>query len=256
MARMRPLTDRTDVFEDREVAELYRHRPPYPPAIFAALERLLVAPHTVLDAGAGTGALARTMVRFAARVDALDPSEAMVAVGRTLPGGRSRRLRWIVGRAEQATLTPPYGLITCGASLHWMDLEAVLARFHAVLQAEAVVAVVDTENVHGAYREEVWALIERYGGAHHHVGWQELVERLDASGRFEVLGVERTPAVAFRQSVHDYVAYLHTTSALARTRLGRRAEAFDADLRAIFARYSLDELSYGVSGLLAWGRLR
>ncbi len=256
MARVRPLADRTDVFDDREVAELYRYRPPYPRPIFAALERLLVAPRTVLDAGAGTGALARTLVTFAARVDALDASEAMVEVGRSLPGGRSRRLRWIVGRAEQATLTPPYGLIACGASLHWMDLETVLARFHAVLQAQAVVAVVDTENEHGAYREEVWALNERYGGAHHHAGWREIVERLDANGHFDVLGVERTPAVAFRQSVHDYIEYLHTTSALARTRLGRRAEAFDADLRAIFARYNLDELSYGVRGLLAWGRPR
>jgi SAM-dependent methyltransferase len=256
MARVRPLIDRTDVFEDREVAEQYRHRPPYPSTIFAALERLLVAPHTVLDAGAGTGALARTMVKFAARVDALDPSETMVAVGRGLPRGRSRRLRWIVGRAEDAALSPPYGLITCGASLHWMDHEAVLARFQAVLAGQAVVAVVDTENVHGAYREEVWALTERYGGAHHHAGWQELVEWLDASAHFEMLGVERTPAVAFRQSVDDYIAYLHTTSALARTRLGRRAEAFDADLRAVFARYDLDELTYGVRGLLAWGRPR
>ena len=46
-------------FTDPEVAALYRHRPPYSPEIFAILERLLVEPRMILDAGAGTGAPAR-----------------------------------------------------------------------------------------------------------------------------------------------------------------------------------------------------
>lgn len=118
-----------EVFGDTDVARVYSHRAPYPAAVFARLRRLLVAPGTVLDAGAGTGVLARSMVSFAERVDAVDPSEAMIAVGRGLADGEDRRIRWIVGRAEDAPLSPPYGLITCGASLHWMDQDVVLPAF-------------------------------------------------------------------------------------------------------------------------------
>src|SRR5437870_6404744 len=99
-----------EAFADREVAALYRHRPPYPRAIFEILERLLVEPRTILDVGAGTGALARELVGYAARVDALDPSEAMIAEGRRLPQGDDPRLRWTLGRAEDGPVDPPYGL--------------------------------------------------------------------------------------------------------------------------------------------------
>src|SRR5439155_264812 len=106
-------------FTDREVASLYRHRPPYPKGVFDILARLLVEPRTILDAGAGTGALARELVKIAARVDALDPSAPMIDEGRRLPNGAHPRLRWVIGRAEDGPVDPPYGLITCGASLHW-----------------------------------------------------------------------------------------------------------------------------------------
>ena len=59
----------SDVFGDAEVARLYGYRAPYPDGVFATLRRLLVEPHTVLDVGAGTGALARPMVASAERVD-------------------------------------------------------------------------------------------------------------------------------------------------------------------------------------------
>lgn len=92
----------------------------------------------MLDAGAGSGALARRMVSLAERVDAVDPSVAMIDAGRRSPGGDDGRIRWIVGRAEDAHLSPPYGLITCGASLHWMDLGVVLPRFRDALAPGAV----------------------------------------------------------------------------------------------------------------------
>ena len=127
-----------EVFKDETVASLYRRRPPYPAAVFAMLRRRLVAPRTVLDAGAGTGALARGMASFAERVDAVEPSAAMIAEARRVPGGGDQRIRWIPGRAEDAPLAPPYGLITCGASLHWMDLAVVLPRFRGALAPGAV----------------------------------------------------------------------------------------------------------------------
>jgi len=59
------------VFADEEVAALYQYRAPYPRGVFAILERLVVAPRVVLDAGAGTGALARRFPPQRARGEAL-----------------------------------------------------------------------------------------------------------------------------------------------------------------------------------------
>lgn len=243
-----------EVFGDTDVARVYSYRSAYPPAVLTRLRRLLVAPGSVLDAGAGTGVLARSMVSFAERVDAVDPSEAMIAVGRRLPDGEDRHIRWIVGRAEDAPLSPPYGLITCGASLHWMDPDVVLPRFRDALAPGAVVAVVDTENVHGPYRDDVLALIRTYSEIEDHTGTKDLVEGLRASGRFAVEGEERTEPMPYEQSVEDYLEFLHSTSTLARIRLGDRSAGFDAELRAVFARHGIERLRFGVVGLVIWGR--
>src|SRR5215469_3298609 len=90
-----------DVFHDPTVAARYGLRPPYPPQTFPALATLIKdTPHTVLDVGSGRGDLARELLPYADRVDALEPSEAMIQLGRELPGGTGPRLRWLRGYAE------------------------------------------------------------------------------------------------------------------------------------------------------------
>jgi SAM-dependent methyltransferase len=242
------------VFSDREVARLYRHRAPYPDEVLTTLRRLLVAPRTILDVGAGTGALARRMASFSERVDAVDPSAAMIAEGRALPGGDEPKLKWILGSAEDVPLSPPYGLITAGASLHWLNLDVALARFREALAPDAVMAVADTEIVHGSYWDELLAIIRAYSEIEHHTETPDLMEELGASGRFAIEGRQRTEALPFEQSVDDYIEMLHSTSSLARMRLGDRASGLDADVRALFARYGLDALRYGIVGGVIWGR--
>jgi SAM-dependent methyltransferase len=242
-----------EVFSDAEVARLYRYRPPYPDAVFATMRKLLVEPRRVLDAGAGTGALAIRMAEFADRVDAVDPSEAMVDVGRER-GNNDPRIRWIAGIAEDAELAPPYGLITCGASLHWMDLDRALPRLRDALAPDAALAIVDMENEHGVYRDDVRAVIKEYSEIEHHTETKDLVAQLRANGRFRLIGEERTDPVPFEQSVDDYIHMLHSTSTLARVRLGDRTDRFDAQVRAVFAKHGLDRVRYGVVGYVAWGR--
>jgi SAM-dependent methyltransferase len=243
-----------EVFSDAEVARLYACRPPYPLAVFDLLRRLVVAPFTVLDAGAGTGALARGMVSFAGRVDAVEPADAMVAAGRQLEAQHDQaRIRWIIGRAEDAKLEGPYGLITCGASLHWMDLDVVLRRFRDALAPRAVVAIADTESVHGDYRNEILEVIREHSEVRNHKELRDLVESLRDSGRFAVKGQIRTDPLPFEQSVEEYIGMLHSTSTLARVRLGAKSEAFDTKIRAVFRRRGIDRVRYGVVGLVAWG---
>ena len=245
-----------DVFADDAVARAYRCRPPYPDAVFKMLERRLVVPRTILDAGAGTGALARNMTAFAERIDAVEPSSAMIAEGRNLPAGSDRRIRWIAGRAEDAPLDPPYGLITCGASLHWMDPSLVLPRFRESLAPGAYVAIVDNENVHGPYREAVWAITDRYAAVAHHPETPDAIAAVQESGLFTIEGEEHTAPMPFEQSVDEYIAFLHSTSVLTRAQLGERATAFDAAVRAVFVERGIDRLRYGVVGSVTWASAR
>jgi SAM-dependent methyltransferase len=243
------------VFRDEEVVRLYRHRPPYPRAVFDLLTRLIVEPRAVLDAGCGTGAVARGLVDSAARIDAVDPSPAMLAAARGQPHGDDPRISWQLARAEDARLDGPYGLITCGASLHWMRTDVVLPRFKGALAPGARVAIVDTEakRAEDGLRREVIAIIQRYSPLGDHIETPEMVDRIMASGAFVLEGRERTEPVPFEQSVDDYIAFLGSTSTLSRATLGPRAGDFSRDLREVFARHGVDRVRYGVVGYVAWG---
>jgi SAM-dependent methyltransferase len=244
------------VFEDAEVASLYSYRPPYPQEVFAILEGLIVEPRTVLDAGAGTGALARELAPRVTRVDALDPSAAMIAQGRALPGGSDERIRWITGRAEEATLDPPYGLITAGASLHWMDHDVVLPRFGAALATGAFVAVVDIEPVYesGALADGILAIIRRYSPVKHRIETSEMLRTLTDRGLFTLEGQKRTAPASWEQSIDDALRSLHSTSSLSRLTLAARADEFDADVRAAYALHGAERARTEICGYVAWGR--
>ncbi|HKY51891.1 MAG TPA: class I SAM-dependent methyltransferase [Candidatus Limnocylindria bacterium] len=242
-------------WDDEEAAHLYRFRAPYPSGVFDILERLVVEPRVVLDAGAGTGALARYLPRSIERIDAVDPSPAMIARGRSLPGGDDARIRWIVARAEDAALTPPYGLITCGASFHWMDGDIVMPRFRDVLAPGGRLALVDTETTHtGAWRSEMTDIIRRYSPLEHHSETHELVAQIVAHRAFALEGEERTAPEIFDESVDDYLSLLGSTSTLSRVTLGPRAATFQAESRDLFARHRMDHVRSEVVGYVAWGR--
>jgi len=244
------------VFADGEVAALYQYRAPYPSGVFAILERLVVGPRIVLDAGTGTGALARRLPRSIERIDAVDPSAAMIARGRALPGGDDPRIRWIVGRAETAPLSPPYGLITVGASLHWMQTEVVLPRFRDSLAPGARLAIVDTETTHaGAWRTEMLDIIRRYSPLEHHLETHEMVLQAVQRGVLALEGEERTSPEPFDQSADDYLRLLGSTSTLSRVTLGPRAIEFDAECRELFARHRMSRIRSTVVGYVAWSTL-
>jgi len=247
------MIDLGHVWADDEVAALYGYRAPYPRGVFDILQRLAVEPRVVLDAGAGTGALARHFPRSFTRIDAVGPSAAMIARGRALPGGDDPRIRWILGRAEDAPLSPPYGLITVGASLHWMEPEIVLPRFRDALAPGAYLAILDTETTHsGEWRPEFLDIIRRYEPPQHYFETQEMVAQLAARGLIGVVGEERTAPVPFDQSVDDYLRLLGSTSTFSRVSLGSRADAFEAECREVFPRHGLTRIRSAVVGYVAW----
>jgi len=241
------------VWADDEAAALYTYRAPYPRGVFDILERLTVEPRVVLDAGAGTGALARNFPPAFTRIDAVDPSAAMIARGRALPGGDEPRIRWILGRAEDAPLSPPYGLITVGASLHWMQPDVVLPRFRDALAPGAHLAILNTETTHsGEWHPQIVDVIQRYSPLEHHLETHEMVARDAAQGLVRLVGEERTAPVPFGRSVDDYLRLLGSTSTLSRVSLGSRADAFESECREVFARYELRQIRSSVVGYVAW----
>ncbi|MDR2986912.1 MAG: methyltransferase domain-containing protein, partial [Nocardiopsaceae bacterium] len=179
-------TDQPDLaatFQHAGVAEAYAHRPPYPPEVFDVLTTLITGqPRTVLDLGAGEGALARPLAGLVDQVDAVDISAAMIAAGRRRPGGDRSNLRWILGAAESAPLRGPYALVTAGASLHWMSLPKTLPRVGNAMTQSAYFTVVE----HDA-RDEPWesGLVEVIRRPSRHQSYTadfSVVDALSASG--------------------------------------------------------------------------
>jgi SAM-dependent methyltransferase len=243
-------------FENADVVRNYRYRQPYPPEVFQILEGLIVEPRTVLDAGCGTGALTIGLARFAERVDAIDPSAAMLHEARWLPGGDDERIRWTLGAAESAPLDPPYGLITAGASIHWMDPEVVMPRFREALAPGGFLAIVDTESLYApqVWRTELLALIQAFSPVKDHVGAIQFVRALEESGRFVKDGESAVSPIPYEQSVEDYMAMLASTSSLSRTTLGSRFDDFDDEARSIFARHRMTVIRAELLAAVFWGR--
>jgi SAM-dependent methyltransferase len=245
------------VWTEPEVARVYQYRPAYPTPVFDILRRLTVEPRTVLDVGCGTGALTRHMTPFAARIDAVDPSAAMLDEAQRLPGGRDPRIHWIVGSAETAPLDPPYGLITTGQSLHWMDHDMVMPRFRDALAPGALLAATDIDwEYPSAWRDDLTSIIKRYSPAKSKFLVGDLFGDLGKRGLFERAGFQRTSMVPVDQSIDEFVDALQSTSTLSRVTLQERTEAFAQDVRALFARRGEDRVRFLVAGNIVWGRPR
>jgi SAM-dependent methyltransferase len=243
-------------FEDAEVARNYRYREPYPREVFEILRGLLVEPGTVLDAGCGTGALTIGLAQFAERVDGVDPSAAMLNEARRMPGADNPRIRWIQRTAESAPLDPPYGLVTAGVSIHWMNPEVVMPRFRGALAPGGLLAIVD---MHGTYGDQAWRgefleLIRAFSPIAHYVEKVELVRALETSGHFVREGESIAAPVTVEQSVDDYMAMLASTSSLSRRTLGPRADDFDRKARDILTRHGITSVRADVVSSVVWGK--
>jgi ubiquinone/menaquinone biosynthesis C-methylase UbiE len=123
-------------------AEVYdRVRPEYPPEAVDWLVRTLgLAPgETVVDLAAGTGKLTKTLARARARVIAVEPAPAMLAVLREhVPEAEAHE-----GTAEAIPL--PDGCahaVTVAQAFHWFSNDRALAEIHRVLRPGGRLALI------------------------------------------------------------------------------------------------------------------
>lgn len=241
-------------FGDASVVAAYHLRPSYPTQVIDSLLPLLVAPEIVLDAGAGTGEIARALALRGVPVEALDPSRAMLERGQQLPAGDHPLLTWIVGRAEDTPLNPPYGLIATAASLHWMDWEIVLPRFRGLLAPGGVLAIIEQRQRPRPWDAALGEVIARHSLNRFYQPY-DLVEELERRQLLQPRGRVQTEAIIFRQAVNDYVESFHARNGLSRDRMEpEAAAAFDVEAERLVRPYARDGLvELEVHGLVVWG---
>jgi SAM-dependent methyltransferase len=242
-------------FQDASVVAAYHLRPPYPAEVFAILADLLPPDcGAVLDAGCGTGEIARLLIERVARIDAVDLSPAMIAQGRQLPGGGHPRLRWICGPIEDAPLDPPYGLVTAASSIHWMAWDVVLPRFRDVLAPGGTLALVYQATRPVPWAEGLQAITNRYSTNREFQPYDPLTE-LVQRGLFAPQGTRTTAHVAFVQPVADYVESFHARDGFSRDRMAPdAAAAFDAEVTALLAPFCpAGQVALELTATVTWG---
>ncbi len=242
-------------FRNSRVAEAYCLRPPYPSEMFHILSSLISGrPSAVLDVGCGTGNIARGLVGLVDRIDAVDFSEQMIEKGKRLPNGNHPSLRWILGRAEEAALQPPYALLTAGQSLHWMGWNVVFRRFSEILRPQGCLAIVDLDEESYLWKDSLQKLIKKYSTNPSYYAY-DMTGELEKHGLFKRLGERKTGSVPFVQSMEDYIESLHSQSSLTRDQMGEEnARNFDNEVRGIVSEfYPTGKLELRVFGTVLWG---
>jgi len=245
------------VFGHEGVAAAYRHRPPYPAEVFDVLTGLIGdRPRAVLDLGAGEGALARPLAERVDRVDAVDVSEAMIAVGRERPGGSRANLRWITGTAEEAPLDGPYGLVTAGASIHWMDWPTLMPRILDVTADGALFAVVEHGERDVPWQSELVEVILRHSRNPGFDPAFTAVDGMKEGGHFAEVGRIDTAPIVVRRDLASYVERFHSTSSLAREHMSAdEAADFARGVRDAAAPWVVDGVvELKVVATVVWGR--
>lgn len=244
-------------FKNRSVAENYKFRPPYPDEIYETILILLEnGDNRILDVGSGTGKIARNIVEFVEKVDAVDFSEDMIREGKSLINGDHSNLQWIHGEIENVKLFPPYNLVTAGASIHWMDWDIVFKRFKEVLTSDGLLVIIDGDRpTQSPWYTEENSLIRVFSTNQHYENINLIQELIDRK-LFHLIGAKITRPVCYSQTLQDYIQSFHSRASLSKEDMGEKnVIEFDRKLAEILSPYTDDNgiLTYMVESKISWG---
>ncbi len=244
-------------FDDADVADCYRYRPPYAPALYDALLDHVPTRRRLLDLGCGPGKIAADLAGRFDEVVALDPSGPMVDLGRALHATRHPNIHWLHARAEDVRFEGGFDLVTAGTSIHWMD-HAVL--FPRLAELTPIVATIGGDEPGAVPWLEAWRALnyrwlERIGRTPDPVGRA-------AAGRAHeawiAIGGRETLDFTWRQSLQDFVACQHSRATWSRATMGEApAQEFDDDIATLLRPWTEDGmLAVNLTSQLTWGAPR
>jgi SAM-dependent methyltransferase len=251
------------IFADEDVAASYHGRAPYAPALFATLLAKVPGRGRALDLGCGPGKVARVLAEHFAEVVAVDPSAAMLAVGKADDAGAHSNIAWTRVRAEDYGDDARFDVATAGGSIHWFD-PAVL--FPKLARWTDVFAILDDAPIYphpappcgmDAWIAFVNRWLPRIGRPAAVAPDDEppLPSRVLPHERWmDVSGRERF-RFRYRQSVEAFIAGNHSRVTWNRPQMGAAlADAFDQELDAIMRPFAVDGvLELDAASELTWG---
>jgi SAM-dependent methyltransferase len=243
-------------FEDASVAAAYHARPPYPTEFFDVLDRLQSSGGgAILDLGCGTGDVTLGLVSRAQRIDAVDPSPAMLAVAHGRPGADHPGIRWTCAAAETFEFAGPYSLVVAGESLHWMEWDAVMPKIASALAPQGWLVLADRSLVSPMpWDEQLARLIATYS-TNREFRPYDLVHELASRGHFRPAGRHTTAAVPFSQSIDMHIESFHSRNGFSRQRMpSDEAREFDQSFRRLLERHCPDGfVRLAVVANITWG---
>ncbi len=235
----------SDLFES--TAEYYaRYRPDYPQALYETVARAfgLDGSGRLLDIGCGDGRVALALRDRFAQVVGIDVSAEMIAEARRqAERAGATNVEWLVMPAEAVSAElGTFRLVACGAALHWMDHERVLALCYQRVEHGGGIALVGTGAQPGSggaiapWDRVVTEVVQRWLGERRRAGegYFEPDERRweDALADSAFVDVEQGAVrVDHVWDVDAIIGQLDSTSYANRRLLGKNVEAFEAELR-------------------------
>jgi SAM-dependent methyltransferase len=253
------LKEHWDAFCNEGVVAAYAYRPPYPDEAIDGLAGLVSSSASVVDIGCGTGEIARRLAPCFSRVDAIDASTAMIRRGQQSANGTHPGLQWICARVEDWQFTTTYDLAVAAGSLHWMQWSVVLPKLAQALGAHGLLAILPdggASPVRVPWQPSLTSLIGEYSAMRNWVP-VDVVQEIAGRGLFQETHRFSTAPVAFRQSVDEYVEYMHSQAGLSRAKMAAEAVAeFDRHLRNLVEPYQdVDcHLTFEVTSTVVCGR--
>lgn len=239
-------------FKAEDVAAHYVHRPPYPPELFTYLAEIAPLRRRLLDLGCGEGKLARPLSAVFEEVTAVDPSAAMMQLGRSLERGNAANINWVLARAEEAPLSGRFDLTTFAASIHWMDPDLLFAKLRRHVAPDHVLAFVEGDTPHHPPWEADWqSFLGKWvplvtGRPVGSKAWRDFRSKHIAS--VAVVETKEFLSQPFRQTVEDFVRCQHSRNTFSMDNLGERVETFQGELTELLTPYAAQGglLSYRV----------